>query len=77
MKKARLFGLALVGAVALMAGCANDEAATCSDSACSAEKAACASSCSTDKAAGATGEGSCSDKAASGCCKEKAPAAAN
>lgn len=70
MKKARLFGLAMVGAVALLAGCANDEAATCSDSACSAEKAACASSCSADKAAGATGA-SCSDKAASGCCKSK------
>lgn len=60
MKKARLFGLALIGAVALMAGCANDEATTCADG---------------DKAACAEGAASCKDKAASGCCKDAAKAA--
>lgn len=78
MKKARLFGLALVGAAALLVGCANDEASTCKDGAsCSAEKAEC---CSADKAAGATGEKTgCSDKAAgaTGCCKDKAAEAKN
>jgi len=61
MKKARMFGLALVGAVALMAGCANDEATTCANG----DKAACAEG---------SGGGCCKDKAAAGtaCCKDKA-----
>ncbi|MGE3109253.1 MAG: hypothetical protein AB7G11_04475 [Phycisphaerales bacterium] len=66
MKKARLFGLALVGVAALMVGCANDEASTCTDSGCSAEKASCSE-----------GSGCCKEKAASECCKEKAASTNN
>lgn len=64
MKKARMFGLALIGAVALMAGCANDEVTATSNG----DKAACATG---------SGEGCGKDKAAAatGCCKE-APKAA-
>jgi len=68
MKKASLFGMVLVGAVALLAGCANDEAVTATDSAsCSSEKA-----CSAEASA-------CQDKAAkTGCCsKDKAAGATN
>jgi hypothetical protein len=69
MKNARTIGFGILAAVActlaLAGGCATDEAATCTEGACS-ESATCAekSACS-EKAA-------CSDKAASECCKNAA-----
>jgi len=71
MKNARTIGfLALACSVAFFAGCATDEAATCSDGACADKAASCsesAGSCSESKA-------SCTDKAAGSCCPDKAAA---
>ena len=73
MKNARKFGFGLVAAVAcsvaLLGGCASDEATTCTDGGACADKADGA--CCKDKAA-STGE-CCKDKAAA----TTAPAAKN